>query len=122
MTYTGVLQIIITLAAMVIAAVPLSRYLAHVFNGEPTFLDGIINPMESLTFKFLKVNENEETDWIKYLKIGIIVNFFMLAIVYLILRFQNFLPFNQMHYPGIPWALDFNTAISFITNTNWQNY
>ena len=122
MTYTGVLQILITLAAMIIAAVPLSKYLAHVFNGEATFLDRIINPLESWTLKFLKVNENEEIDWIKYLKTGIIVNFFMLAIVYLILRFQNFLPFNQMHYPGIPWALDFNTAISFITNTNWQNY
>ena len=122
MTYTGVLQILITLAVMVIAAIPLSKYLAHVFKCEPTFLDGIIYPAENLTLKFLKVNGNEEVDWVKYLKTGLIVNFFMLTIVFLILRFQNFLPLNQMHYPGIPWALDFNTAISFITNTNWQNY
>ena len=122
MTYTGVLQILITLAVMVIAAVPLSKYLAHVFKCEHTFLDGIINPVESWTLKFLKVNGNEEMDWVKYLKTGLIVNFLMLSIVYFILRFQNFFSFNQMRYPGIPWALDFNTAISFITNTNWQNY
>ncbi len=122
MTYTGILQILIVLLAMIAAAIPLSKYLAHVFQCEPTFLDGIISPLESLTLKFLKVNRNQETDWVQYLKTGIIINFLMLTIVYFILRFQNFLPFNQMHYPGIPWALDFNTAISFITNTNWQNY
>ena len=122
MTYAGILQILITLSVMVIAAIPLSRYLANVFRCEPTFLDKVINPVESLTLKFLKVNKTEETDWVKYLKTGLVVNFLMLTIVYSILRFQNFLPFNQMHYPGIPWALDFNTAISFITNTNWQNY
>ena len=58
MTYTGVLQILITLAVMVIAAVPLSKYLAHVFKCEPTFIDGIIDPAENLTLKFLEVNGN----------------------------------------------------------------
>ncbi len=122
MTATGVLQIIIVLSAIILAAVPLSKYMAHIFNGETTFLDKIINPVENLTFKFLKVDEKEETGWINYLKAGLIINFFMLAIVFLALRFQNYLPFNQMHYKGISWPLDFNTAISFITNTNWQNY
>ncbi len=122
MTTTGILQIIIVLSAIILAGIPLSKYMAHIFNGETTFLDKIINPIENITFKFLKVNEKEQMDWIGYLKAGLIINFFMLAIVFLVLRFQNYLPFNQMHYKGIPWPLDFNTAISFITNTNWQNY
>ncbi len=122
MTFTGVLQIIAVLLIMVLAAVPLSKYLAHIFKYEPTFLDKLINPFENLTFRFLNIKKEEEMTWTTYLKIGLVINFLMLAVVFLILRFQNYLPFNQMHYPGIPWALDFNTAISFITNTNWQNY
>ncbi|MHB8232099.1 MAG: potassium-transporting ATPase subunit KdpA [bacterium] len=122
MDTTGILQIVIVLSAIILTAVPLSRYMAHIFNGESTFLDKLVNPLENLTFKFLKVNEKEGTGWLTYLKIGLIINFFMLALVFIILRFQNYLPFNQMHYKGIPWALDLNTVISFITNTNWQNY
>ncbi len=122
MTVTGIFQMIIVLSIMVIAAIPLSRYLAHVFNGEKTFFDWLFDPVEDLTFKFLNVNKEEETDWVKYLKTGLIINFLMLIIVYFILKFQNYLPFNQMHYKGLSWDLDFNTAISFITNTNWQNY
>ncbi len=122
MTFTGVFQMIIILLIMVIAAIPLSRYLAHVFNGEKTFFDRLFDPVENLTFKFLNVNKKEEMDWVKYLKTGLIINFLMLIIVYFILKFQNYLPFNQMHYKGLSWDLDFNTAISFITNTNWQNY
>lgn len=122
MTVTGILQIVIVLSAIILASIPLSRYMAHIFNGETTFLDKILNPVENLTFKFLKVNEKDETGWLAYLKVGLIMNFFMLALVFIVLRFQNYLPFNQMHYKGISWALDFNTAISFITNTNWQNY
>lgn len=122
MDIIGILQIIIILSAIILAAVPLSRYMAHIFNGEVTFLDKIINPLENLTFKFLKINEKEETDWLTYLKIGLIINFFMFGLVFIVLRFQDYLPFNQMHYKGIPWTLDFNTAISFVTNTNWQNY
>ncbi len=122
MDIAGVLQIVIVLSAIISASIPLSRYMAHIFNGEATFFDKIANPAENLTFKFLKLNEKEETDWLTYLKTGLTANFFMLALVFIILRFQNYLPFNQMHYKGIPWALDFNTAISFVTNTNWQNY
>jgi K+-transporting ATPase ATPase A chain len=122
MTSTGILQIIAVLLIMVLAAIPLSKYLAHIFKYEPTFLDKLINPFENLTFRFLNVKKEEEMTWTTYLKIGLVINFLMLAVVFLILRFQNYLPFNQMHYPGIPWTLDFNTAISFITNTNWQNY
>ncbi|MCL4542913.1 MAG: potassium-transporting ATPase subunit KdpA [Deltaproteobacteria bacterium] len=122
MTFTGVFQMAITLLIMVIAAIPLSRYLSHVFNGEKTFLDFLFTPVENLTFRFLNVNKKEETDWVRYLKTGLIINFLMLAIVYFILKFQNYLPFNQMRYKGLSWDLDFNTAISFITNTNWQNY
>ncbi|MHB1661752.1 MAG: potassium-transporting ATPase subunit KdpA [bacterium] len=122
MNTLGILQIVIVLSAIILAGIPLSRYMAHIFNGETTFLDKIINPVENLTFKFLKVNEKDETDWLSYLKVGLLMNFFMLALVFIVLRFQNYLPFNQMHFKGIPWALDFNTAISFVANTNWQNY
>ncbi|MHB1680118.1 MAG: potassium-transporting ATPase subunit KdpA [bacterium] len=122
MTFTGILQISLVLLIMVLTAIPLSRYLAHIFKYEHTFLDKLINPFENLTFRFLKVNKEDEMTWTTYLKIGLVFNFLMLTVVFLILHYQNYLPFNQMHYAGIPWALDFNTAISFITNTNWQNY
>ena len=122
MTFTGIIQILIVIAAVIAAAIPLGVYMAHIFKGEKTFADKIMNPAEQFTFKLLKINEKEETGWMGYLKAGLILNFFMFAMVFLVLMFQSYLPFNQAHFKNLSWDLAFNTAISFVTNTNWQNY
>jgi potassium-transporting ATPase potassium-binding subunit len=122
MTFVGWFQIILY-AAIIVAITPvLGRYMTRVFNGERTLLSPVLRPVEAGLYWTAGVDEKREQSWLYY-TIGML--FFHIGgflILYAIMRFQASLPFNPADQSAVPPDLTFNTAISFITNTNWQNY
>lgn len=122
MTVVGWLEIIIVLAAVVAAAVPLGGYIKQVLGGERTFLSPILVPVERAFYALAGVDPEREQSWRVY-SFAVLafsaVGFFTL---YGLQRLQNYLPLNPQGFDPVAPDLSFNTAISFITNTNWQNY
>ncbi len=122
MTFIGWFQIILY-AAIIVAITPvLGRYMTRVFTGERTFLSPVLRPVEAGLYWAAGVDEKREQSWIYY-TIGML--FFHVGgflILYAIMRLQASLPFNPADQSAVAPDLSFNTAISFITNTNWQNY
>ncbi|MBL6852952.1 MAG: potassium-transporting ATPase subunit KdpA [Alphaproteobacteria bacterium] len=122
MTANGWIQIIVYSVIIIAITRPLGGYMTRVFNGERTFLSFVLRPIERLTYAISGVRENEEQHWTTY---GFAVLLFSLAgflSLYLLQRLQAGLPFNPQHLPAVGEHLAFNTAISFVTNTNWQSY
>lgn len=103
-------------------AVPLGWYMAKVLDGGAPLLNKIMAPIESSIAKCCGVSLEEEMDWKKYLITMLWVNLFGMLSVYLIQRLQYFLPLNPEHLPSVTPELAFNTAASFVSNTNWQAY
>ena len=124
MTTTGILQIAIYLAVIVLCAKPLGTYMARVFEGQRTFMHPALRWLEVLTYKLIGVRENVEQRWTQYTASLLSFSIFGFLIVYLLQRAQGFLPFNPQHFNAgnVSPDLAFNTAASFITNTNWQAY
>lgn len=116
------LQMILYCAILIILAVPLGRYIGKVMNGERTFLTRIFLPAEKLIYRILKIDQSEEMDWKKYAVCAGACSVISFAALWLILTFQNILPLNPEGQTGTSWHLGFNTAASFVTNTNWQTY
>src|SRR5262245_18791562 len=122
MTLNGWIQIAIYCAIIVALVKPLGWYMTRVFNGERTFLSPVLRPVEVGLYRLGGVDEKREQGWVDY-TIGML--FFHLGgflILYALMRLQGWLPFNPQGMTAVPEYLSFNTAISFITNTNWQNY
>src|SRR5712671_1556163 len=131
MTILGIAQIVIFFALVVIMTKPIGTFMYRVFEGERTFLHPIFRPLERLIYWLGGVREGEEQSWIRYSASMISLSVFSFLFVYLLQRFQGHLPLNPMHFttPQAPSNatpmtpdLAFNTAVSFITNTNWQSY
>src|SRR4030042_3121145 len=101
---------------------PLGLYMAKVYQGESTFLDRPVRPLERLIYRLLGVNSEDEMDWKNYAIALLIFSAVSFMVVYLIQRVQGLLPLNPQHLKPVPSDLSFNTAVSFVTNTNWQNY
>jgi K+-transporting ATPase ATPase A chain len=118
----GIVQIVVTLLIVILLVKPVGSYLVKVFDYEKTGLDRFFGPCERLIYRLIGVRENEKMGWKKYLLAMLLCNFVMLLLLYAIFRFQKYLPFNPDHIGNMPSALAFNTAASFITNTNWQAY
>ena len=118
----GIVQIVVTLLLVILLVKPVGSYLVKVFDYEKTGLDRIFGPGERLIYRLIGVRENEKMGWKKYLLVMLLCNFVMLLLLYTIFRFQKYLPLNPDHIGNMPSALAFNTAASFITNTNWQAY
>lgn len=116
--YSG---IILMYAATVIMAIPLGRYIAKVFKGEKTWLD-FMAPLEWLIFRFSGIDSNREMNWKQHLKALLTINSLWLFYAFFCLLFQAHLPLNPDGNPNQTPDLAFNTAISFITNTNLQDY
>src|SRR5580704_13523197 len=115
-------EILVTIAITVALAIPLGAYLARVWKGERTWLDPVLRPVEGVLYRGFGVDPNKSQNWFSY---GLSMLAFSIAsfvVLYLILRFQDLLPFNPQGFKGTSPDLAFNTAISFITNTNWQSY
>ncbi len=122
MTLNGWLQIALYLFAILLVTKPLGVYMTRVFDRERTFLDPVLRPIERLLYRFTWVDENHEMRWTEYAVSMLLFSVVPMLLLYLIQRVQGFLPFNPQKFAAVPPDLAFNTAASFTTNTNWQNY
>lgn len=113
---------LITYAAVSVGAWFIGGYMVKVFKGERVWLSRVIAPVERLTYKVIGVDKDHEQSWLAYLVSLLSVTVVSIAFTYVVLRFQDHLPLNPEQLPGVPAPLAFNTAMSFATNTNWQNY
>ena len=122
MTGNGWLQIILFLALILAVTKPLGVFMAKVFSGERTFLDPALRPVERLLYRITGVDETHEMRWTEYAFAMLLFSGVSMLVLYLMERVQQVLPWNPRHFAAILPALAFNTAASFTTNTNWQNY
>ena len=122
MTVIGWIQILLFCAIIVALAKPLGGYMTRVFNGERTFLSPILRPVEAGLYWIGGVDEKREQHWLTYTVAMLFFHVGGFVILYALMRFQDVLPFNPMEQSAVAPDLSFNTAVSFITNTNWQNY
>ena len=122
MTLNGWLQIAFFLLAIFLVTKPLGVYMARVFSREHTFLDPVVRPLERLIYRITWVDENHEMRWTEYAIAMLLFSVVPMLLLYLIQRVQGFLPLNPQKFAAVPPYLAFNTAASFTTNTNWQNY
>lgn len=111
-----ILQMVLVLLVMTVLVVPVGRYLANTFTGERHLLP------ERLTYRLLGVDPAEEMSWKRYALVMVLANLAMLLLGYLLLRLQSLLPLNPQGLPAQLPDQAFNTAVSFVTNTNWQSY
>jgi K+-transporting ATPase ATPase A chain len=122
MTAIGLAQIAFVLAAVLIAAVPLSAYIVRVLAGERTLLTPILRPVERLFYAIAGVDPAREQNWRAYALAMLAFGFVGFLSLYALQRLQAALPLDPQSFDGVAPGLAFNTAISFLTNTNWQNY
>ena len=122
MTINGWIQIAIYFVVLTALIAPLGRYMAHVFEGERTFLSPVLRPVEVALYRASGVEEKREQHWITYTVAMLLFNAAGFLIVYGLMRLQQALPFNLQDMAAVAPDLTFNTAVSFATNTNWQNY
>lgn len=100
----------------------IGKYMARVFRGEETLLSPILGPLERLIYRIAGIAPQKEMGWKEYTLCLLAFNGLGLLVLFLMLICQGFLPLNPNHLPGLKWDLAFNTAVSFVTNTNWQAY
>ncbi len=122
MTANGWFQIALFLALILAITKPLGVFMARVFNGERTFLDPIARPIERLLYRVTGIDEKHEMRWTEYAFTMLLFSGVTMLLLYLIERVQQWLPLNPQKFGAVAQALAFNTAASFTTNTNWQNY
>ena len=122
MTPNGILQIVLYLAVLLALVKPLGTYMAKVYEGRPCGLCRVFGPLERLIYRLLGTSPDDEMSWKQYAAAAILFKLAFLLILYAIMRLQGMLPLNPQNFPAVAPDLAFNTAVSFITNTNWQSY
>src|SRR5262245_19059968 len=122
MTLIGWLQIVLYCAIIVALTKPLGGYMIRVFNGERTLLSPALEPVETALYRVANIDSKREQHWVTYTVAMLLFHVAGFAILYGLLRLQGMLPFNPVGQSAVPADLAFNTAVSFVTNTNWQNY
>jgi K+-transporting ATPase ATPase A chain len=122
MTAIGWIQILLYCAVAIALVKPLGWYMTRVFNGERTFLSPILRPVEIALYWIGGVDEKREQHWLTYTVAMLLFHVGGFLILYALMRLQALLPFNPAEQSAVAEDLSFNTAISFITNANWQNY
>ncbi|KAF2989096.1 potassium-transporting ATPase subunit KdpA (plasmid) [Methylocystis sp. MJC1] len=122
MTAIGLAQIAIVLVAVIAAALPLGAYIARVMGGEHTALTLALAPIERGFYKLSGVDPAREQNWLAYAMAMLAFSIVGLLSLYALQRLQGILPLNPQGFAGVPADLAFNTSVSFVTNTNWQNY
>ena len=123
MTANGWFQILLFFGIVALITKPVGRFMTRVFNREHTFLDPVLRPIERLLYRITWVDENREMDWKEYAVAMLLFSAVSMVVVYALQRLQGHLPFNPQKLGGVTTkAMAFNTAASFTTNTNWQNY
>ena len=122
MNWQGWAEIALTLGLAVAIGWPLGTYMSRVWNGERTWLDPVLRPVETLFYKAGGIDAQKSQSWFGYASALLAFNFIGFLLVYGVLRLQGVLPMNPQGFAGLSGHLSFNTAISFVTNTNWQSY
>ena len=123
MALFGGIQLVLFLGALLLLTKPVGLYLGRVLEPDgKTFLDPVLKPVERGLYRILKVDPAAEQNWKRYTLSLLLFSFVGLLFTFIILRFQHKLPFNPQHFGPVRTDLAFNTAASFVTNTNWQNY
>ena len=118
----GWVQIAVFLIVLTALVPLLGGYIARVFQGERVFLSPVVGPIERFTYRVLRVRPDDGQDWKAYARSVVVFSLLSWLALYLILRTQSIQPFNPEGFHSGPWDLSFNTASSFVTNTNWQYY
>jgi potassium-transporting ATPase potassium-binding subunit len=121
-TTNGLLQIGLYLVVLLLLVKPLGWYMARVYQGEPIGLDRILRPVERFLYRLGGVRQDEEMDWKGYAIAFLLFSAVDFIFLYALLRLQQFLPLNPRGFGPMSPHLALNTAISFVTNTNWQSY
>ena len=122
MTLIGWMQILLYCAIIAALAKPLGGYITRVFNGERTFLSPVLKPVEAVLYGVGGVEERHEQHWLTYTVAMLLFNACGFFLLYALMRLQAGLPLNPAGQSAVAPDLAFNTAVSFVTNTNWQNY
>ena len=119
---TEITGIVLMYALVVLFAIPLGRYTGKIFTKEKTWLDGIFNPIDKLFYKISGINPEKEMNWKQHLAALLTINVVWFLISMFVLTNMEWLPLNPDHNPSMSGDLAFNTAVSFVTNTNLQHY
>jgi K+-transporting ATPase ATPase A chain len=122
MTASFLLQPALYLLILLLLVKPLGAFMAHVYQGEHTFLSSVLQPIERFVYRLARIRADEEMDWKTYATNLLLFSLAGILLLYLILRLQSILPLNPQHFGVAPPGLAFNSAVSFVTNTNWQSY
>jgi K+-transporting ATPase ATPase A chain len=116
------IELALFFGTLVIAAWFLSAWMVRVYDGRPGVLGRVLGPIERLIYRVLGVDPGHDQGWKEYARGVLLFSGFGVALLYAIQRLQGYLPLNPNNYPGVRSDIAFNTAWSFVTNTNWQNY
>ncbi|MDP4184735.1 MAG: potassium-transporting ATPase subunit KdpA [Bacteroidota bacterium] len=122
MTTFDLIQIALFLLALILLTPALGAFMTKVFSGEKHFLKPVLGWLERIIYRVTGVNPEEESNWKTYLAGLLTFNILGFLILFILQMIQSHLPFNTEKLPNVPWHLSFNTAVSFMTNTNWQSY
>lgn len=122
MKSVDLIQIIFYIVLLIALAIPLGWYMAKVYQGEKTFMDGVMGPLERFIYRLCGIDAAKEMNWWEYALSLLAFTFLGIISLFLLLLLQGYLPLNPQGFGGLNWDLAFNTAISFNTNTNWQAY
>jgi K+-transporting ATPase ATPase A chain len=122
MTSNGWLQILLFFAIIFAITKPIGLFMARVFSGERTFMDAVLKPVERLLYRLTRVDPEREMKWTEYAVSMLLFSGVTMLVLYVMQRVQLSLPWNPQKLAGVGPELAFNTAGSFTTNTNWQNY
>lgn len=122
MTLNGWLQIAVYFVAMILLVKPLGLYIGKVYQGERTLLSPVLEPVERFIYRMAGIVPDDEMSWVTYTAVMLLFNLFGILFLYLLQQIQGALPLNPQHLGAVTPDLAFNTAVSFVTNTNWQNY
>jgi K+-transporting ATPase ATPase A chain len=122
MSPAGILQIVLFLGVLLALTKPLGAYMARVYEGERTWLTPVLGPVERFCYRACGIDPAAEQDWKTYAVAMLLFSLAGFGLLYGLQRLQALLPFNPQAQPAVPPDLAFNTAVSFVTNTNWQSY
>jgi len=122
MKSSDIFQVILFVGALVTLAPILGVFLARIFKGDKTFLTSLLGWLEKLIYKIAGLNPNAEMNWKEYAKSLLVFNLIGFAFLFLLQISQKVLPLNPQGFENLSWHLAFSTAVSFVTNTNWQSY
>ena len=122
MTVQGVLQLLVFVALMALLAIPMGRYMHRVFEGERTWLDPVLVPCERFIYRFCGMDPKKEMRWTTYGLALLALNLAGFVVLFVLILLQQALPLNPAHLAKVPFWVAWNTAVSFVSNTNWQVY